>query len=48
VIERIFAGFGRNRRIAKDNKGSIQSALAFIHLATIQLLLRRLAPGQHF
>jgi transposase len=43
VIERTFAWFGRNRRLAKDYEGIVEAALAFIHLATIQLLIRRLA-----
>lgn len=36
VIERTFAWFGRNRRLARV-------AAAFIHLASIQLLIRRAA-----
>ncbi len=43
VIERTFSWFGRNRRLAKDYEGIVEVALAFIHLATIQLLVRRLA-----
>jgi len=43
VIERTFAWFGRNRRLARDYEGIVEAALAFIHLATIQLLVRRLA-----
>lgn len=43
VIERTFSWFGRNRRLAKDYEGIVDVALAFIHLATIQFLLRRLA-----
>jgi len=43
VIERTFAWFGRNRRLARDYEGIVDAALAFIHLATIQLLVRRLA-----
>lgn len=43
VIERTFAWFGRNRRLAKDYEGIVEAALAFIHLATIQLIIRRLA-----
>ena len=42
-IERTFAWFGRNRRLAKVYEGIVEAALAFIHLATIQLLIRRLA-----
>jgi putative transposase len=43
IIERTFAWFGRNRRLARDYEGTVDAALAFIHLATIQLLVRRLA-----
>ena len=43
VIERTFAWFGRNRRLARDYEGIVDAALAFIHLATIQLITRRLA-----
>ena len=43
VIERTFAWFGRNRRLARDYEGIVDAAIAFIHLATIQLVLRRLA-----
>ena len=43
VIERTFAWFGRNRRLAKDYEGIVEAAIACIHLATIQLLIRRLA-----
>jgi transposase len=49
VIERTFAWFGRNRRLAKDYEGIVEAALAFLHLATIQRMIRRLArPGPPF
>ena len=35
---------GRNRRLAKDF-GTIASAKAWLYLASVQLLIRRLAPG---
>jgi putative transposase len=38
VIERTFAWFGRNRRLARDYEGIVDATLAFIHLATIQLI----------
>jgi putative transposase len=41
VIERTFAWFDRNRRLARDDEGIVEAALAFIHLATIQLIVRR-------
>jgi putative transposase len=43
VIERTFAWFGRNRRLAKDFEKTIASAVAWIMLASIRLLTRRLA-----
>ena len=43
VIERTFAWFGRNRRLAKDFEQTIASAVAWIMIASIRLLTRRLA-----
>jgi len=43
VIERTFAWFGRNRRLAKDFEATIASAEAWIMIASIRLLFRRLA-----
>jgi transposase len=43
VIERTFAWLGRCRRLAKDFEQSIESAEAWITLAHIRLLTRRLA-----
>ena len=43
VIERTFAWFGRNRRLAKDFETSIASAEAWVLIASIRLLSRRLA-----
>jgi putative transposase len=43
VIERTFAWFGRNRRLAKDFESSIASAEAWILIASVRLLSRRLA-----
>lgn len=43
VVERTFAWFGRNRRLAKDFETSIASAEAWILIASIRLLSRRLA-----
>lgn len=42
VVERTFAWFGRCRRLAKDFEASIASAEAWLHLASIKLLVRRL------
>ena len=43
VIERTFAWLGRNRRLAKDFERLIEVSTAMATLATIQLLIRRLA-----
>jgi putative transposase len=43
VIERTFAWFGRNRRLAKDFEQTIASAEAWIMIASIRVLTRRLA-----
>lgn len=43
VIERTFAWFGRNRRLAKDFERTIESAEAWFLIASIRLLTRRLA-----
>jgi putative transposase len=43
VIERTFAWFGRNRRLAKDFEKTIASAEAWFLIASVRLLSRRLA-----
>ena len=43
VVERTFAWMGRNRRLAKHVECLVSTALAYIKLAMIQLMLRRLA-----
>ena len=43
VIERTFAWLGRNRRLAKDFERAIASAEAWFLIASIRLLIRRLA-----
>ena len=43
VVERTFAWFGRNRRLAKDFEASIASAQAWVLIASVRLLSRRLA-----
>lgn len=47
VVERTFAWFGRNRRLAKDFERSTESALAWIYLAGAKILMRRLATPQN-
>ena len=43
VVERTLAGLNRNRRLAKDFEATIGSAKAWLYLASIQLIIRRLA-----
>jgi transposase len=43
VVERTFAWLGRCRRLAKDFEASIASAVAWVFVAHIRLLTRRLA-----
>jgi putative transposase len=45
VVERTLAWLNRNRRLAKDFEASIASAKAWLYLAGIRLLIRRLAGG---
>ena len=46
VVERSFAWFNRNRRLAKDVEASIESAEAWFILASVKTLSRRLARDQ--
>jgi len=43
VVERTFAWLGRNRRLAKDFEATVASAQAWLMIASIQLLVRRIA-----
>ena len=43
VVERTFAWLSRNRRLAKDFEHTIASATAWIFMASVQLLARRIA-----
>jgi len=43
VVERTLGWFGRNRRLAKDFETTIASSEAWLYLASVQLLARRLA-----
>ncbi|WP_284283680.1 transposase, partial [Mesorhizobium amorphae] len=43
VVERTFAWLGRCRRLAKDFERTIASAKAWVFIAHIRLLTRRLA-----
>ena len=43
VIERTLAWLSRNRRLAKDFEASLESAMAWMELACVKLLIRRLS-----
>mgnify|MGYP003616967470 FL=1 len=43
VVERTLAWLNRNRRLAKDFEQTIASATAWLFLASVQLLTRRIA-----
>jgi transposase len=43
VVERTLAWLNRNRRLAKDFEASIESAKAWVYVASVQLILRRIA-----
>lgn len=43
VVERTLAWLNRNRRLAKDFEASIASAEAWLYLASVQLLMQRIA-----
>jgi transposase len=47
VVERTFAWLNRNRRLAKDFEASIASAKAWLIIASVQLLIRRVAIAEH-
>jgi transposase len=47
VVERTFAWLNRNRRLAKDFEATLDSALAWLFLASVKLLMRRLGRKQH-
>jgi transposase len=47
VVERTLAWLNRNRRLAKDFEASLESALTWLFLASVKLLLRRLGSVVH-
>jgi transposase len=44
IVERSLAWISRNRRLARDYERHARTAAAFVRLASIRLMLRRLAP----
>ena len=45
VVERTFAWLNRNRRLAKDVEATIESSLAWLYIASVKLMSRRLAAA---
>ncbi len=43
VVERTFAWLGRNRRLAKDFETTLESSTAWLFMASVQLMTRRVA-----
>lgn len=43
VVERTFAWLSRNRRLAKDFERTIESATAWLVMASVQMIKRRIA-----
>jgi transposase len=46
VVERTFARLNRCRRLAKDFENLTRTALAFIRLASIRLMMRKLSNSR--
>jgi transposase len=44
IVERTFAWLSSNRRLSKDYEGYARTVLAFVHIAMIRLMLRRILP----
>lgn len=45
VVERSFAWLGRNRRLAKDFERTIEGATAWLVMAPVQMITRRIASA---
>ena len=43
VVELTFGWMGRNRRLAKDFEKMVETSIAYLEVAMIQLMIRRLA-----
>jgi putative transposase len=44
IVERSFAWLGRNRRLSKDYEYQVRTSGTNIDLASIRLMLNRIAP----
>ena len=42
IVERTFGWWNRSRRLSKDYERTMESSAAFIHIAMIQLMVKRL------
>ena len=47
IVERTFAWISRNRRLARDFERYARTVAAFVRLAMIRLMLRRLTRPSH-
>jgi transposase len=47
IVERTLAWISRNRRLASDFERYARTVTAFVRLAMIRIMLRRLAPPTH-
>ncbi len=45
VVERTFAWLNRNRRLAKDFEATTQSAVTWLYITSVKLMMRRLAAA---
>jgi transposase len=46
IVERTLAWISRNRRLAREDERYARKAAAFVRLAMIRLMLRRLTPSR--